>query len=81
MEGLEEDARFNTMHKRCVHIAELEPIIFSRSRNMTMAELTEKLLSRKIPAYPVNSLEKILKSDYVSYHHLLMEVTDSAEEL
>ncbi len=79
LEGLEEDARFNTMHKRCVHIAELEPIIFSRSRNMTMAELTEKLLSRKIPAGPVNSLEKILKSDYVSYHNLLMEVTDSAE--
>ncbi|WP_321006618.1 CoA transferase [Hungatella sp.] len=80
LEGLEKDVRFNSMHKRCVNIAELEPVIFSRSRNMTMAELTEKLLGRKIPAGPINSLEKILESDYVSYHHLIMEVTDSAEE-
>lgn len=79
LEGLEKDERFNTMHKRCANIAELEPIIYSKTRNMTMEELTEMLLSRKIPAGPINTLEQILESDYVAYHQLVMEVTDSVE--
>lgn len=78
LEGLERDERFNSMNKRCVNIAELEPIIYSKTREMTMDELTQKLLSRKIPAGPVNTLEKILESGYVKYHDLIMEVEDSA---
>lgn len=78
LEGLEKDERFDSMNKRCVNIAELEPIIFSRTGEMTMEELTKKLLSRKIPAGPVNTLEKILESGYVKYHDLIMEVEDSA---
>lgn len=79
LEGLEKDERFNSMHKRCVNIAELEPIIYSKTRKMTMEVLTEKLLSRKIPAGPINTLEQILESDYVACHQLVMEVTDSVE--
>lgn len=79
LEGLEKDDRFDSMNKRCVNIAELEPIIYSRTREMTMEELTEKLLSRKIPAGPVNTLEKILESGYVKYHDLIMAVEDSTK--
>jgi len=80
LEGLEKDERFNSMDKRCINAAELEPIIFSRTREMTMEELTEKLLARKIPAGPINTLDRILESEYVKYHHLIMEVNDSNEK-
>ena len=38
----------------------LEPILLAKTREMTMDELTGKLLERKIPAGPVCTLEKIL---------------------
>jgi formyl-CoA transferase len=79
LEGLEKDERFSSMIKRCANIADLEPIISSKTKEMTMDELTEKLSRRKIPAGPVNTLEKILESDYVKYHQLIMTVTDSME--
>lgn len=79
LEGLEQDERFSSMDKRCLNIEALEPIIFSKTREMTMDELTEKLLDQKIPAGPVNTLDKILESDYVKYHQLLMEVKDRDE--
>lgn len=79
LEGLEKDERFNSMAKRCVNIAQLEPIINAKTKEMTMDELTEKLLERKIPAGQINTLDKILESDYVKYHDLKMEVSDKEE--
>ncbi len=79
LEGLEKEERFNSMNKRCVHIAELEPIIFSKTMELTMDELTEKLLKRKIPAGSIYTIDKILESGYARYHRSLMEVTDKAE--
>ncbi len=79
LEGLEKDERFNSMTKRCANIAQLEPIIYAKTRELTMDELTEKLLERKIPAGQINTLDKILESDYVKYHGLTMEVTDKEE--
>ncbi len=76
LQGLEKDERFDTMHKRCVNADELEPIIFAKTVQMTVDELTQALLKRKIPAGPVYSLEKILESDYVRYHKLVMKVVD-----
>ena len=79
LEGLEKDERFNSMTKRCINIAQLEPIVCAKTREMTMDELTEKLLERKIPAGQINTLDKILESDYVKYHNLTMEVSDRKE--
>ena len=76
LEGLEKDRRFDTMDKRCRNVEELEPIICSKTRNMTMDQLMEELLKRKIPAGPVYTLEQILNSEYVHYHQLICEVSD-----
>lgn len=78
LDGLEKDTRFDTMAKRCQNIEELEPVICSRAKDMTMDELMEKLLQRKVPAGPVYTLERILDSDYVSFHKLIKKVFDSA---
>ncbi len=79
LEGLDQDERFHTMTKRCVNGVELEEIVNSRAREMTMDELTKKLLERKIPVGPMNTLEKILDSHYTAYHQLVMEVRDCRE--
>lgn len=81
LEGLEKDERFDSMDKRCINAAELEPILLAKTREMTMDELTGKLLERKIPAGPVCTLEKILGSDYVRYHRLVMEVKDCQNDV
>lgn len=79
LEGLEKEERFNSMSKRCAHITELEPIIYSKTMEMTMDELTEKLLKRKIPAGSIYTIDRILESGYVQYHRSLMDVTDKVE--
>lgn len=79
LEGLDKDERFHTMTNRCINGAELEEIINSRAKKMTMEELMKKLLERKIPAGPINTLENILDSDYMIWHQLVMEVKDHRE--
>ena len=81
LEGLEKDSRFDSMTKRCRNIEELEPIICSKTREMTMDQLMEKLLERKIPAGPIYSMEKILNSEYVSYHQLIKEVAGDDQNI
>ena len=77
----EKDERFDSMDKRCINAAERGPILLAKTREMTMDELTGKLLERKIPAGPVCTLEKILGSDYVRYHRLVMEVKDCQNDV
>ena len=79
LEGLEEDSRFNSMYKRCENADELEPIIFAKTRQMTMKELTDKLLAQKIPAGPINTLDQLLEDEYIQFHRLITQVRDSAE--
>ncbi len=68
LEGLEKEERFNSMNKRCVHIAELEPIIFSKTMELTdKAEGTFKVVGPPLRSSQFQWAEDAAVSQFGEY--------------
>ena len=74
-----EEESYNNPEERHKNLDELEEILFTHTKNMTMAELADSCRRAGIPAGEVNTLERISRSGYIEEQHMICRVHDSKE--
>ncbi len=74
-----EEKLYKDPEKRHKNLDELEKILCTFTKRMTMAELADGCRKAGIPAGEVNTLERISRSGYIEEQHMVCHVRDSRE--
>nr|WP_083098312.1 CaiB/BaiF CoA-transferase family protein [Pseudophaeobacter leonis] len=78
LEGLAEDPRFATNPARLQHRDALNDILIPALQRFTMDEVIADMEARKVPAGPVQTLDRVFASDQVAAREMAIEMQSSA---
>nr|WP_085979722.1 CaiB/BaiF CoA-transferase family protein [Roseobacter sp. SK209-2-6] len=78
LEGLAEDPRFATNPARLQNRAALNDILIPAVRRHTMDEVIAEMEARKVPAGPVQDLERVFATDQVAARNMSINMQSSA---
>ncbi|MEP4038351.1 CaiB/BaiF CoA-transferase family protein [Pseudophaeobacter sp.] len=78
LEGLAEDPRFATNPARLEFRAALNDILMPALKRFTMDEVIAGMEARKVPAGPVQSLDRVFASDQVAARDMAIEMQSGA---
>ncbi|CUH86212.1 Succinyl-CoA:(R)-benzylsuccinate CoA-transferase subunit BbsF [Phaeobacter sp. CECT 5382] len=78
LEGLAEDARFATNPARLQNRGALNDILIPALQRFTMDEVIAGMEARKVPAGPVQTLDRVFASDQVAARDMAIDMTSTA---
>lgn len=78
LEGLAEDPRFATNPARLQYRDALNEILFPALRRFTMDEVIAAMEARKVPAGPVQTLDRVFASDQVQARDMSIQMQSTA---
>jgi crotonobetainyl-CoA:carnitine CoA-transferase CaiB-like acyl-CoA transferase len=78
LEGLAEDPRFATNPARLQHRDALNEILIPSLQRFTMDQVITGMEARKVPAGPVQTLDRVFASDQVAAREMAIEMQSSA---
>ncbi len=73
--NLASDSRFDSMPNRIANYEQLKPVIDTTLRELTRAQITERLSGVGIPVGPINTVGEILEDPHIQVREMVAELT------